>query len=110
MHCRWRNAKRSGGFLNRQEFTLGRFCFSLIARDFPLTAQTGDMVDLETVTVSGLATLTTEYASDYRIRIMRGQAAHERNRILVGANDLRLGVRQVEIELGKRAAPPAHRE
>src|SRR5215468_4555470 len=110
MQCRCRNAERSGGFLDRQKFALGRFRFSLIARDFPLTAQTGDVMDLETVTVRGLATLTAEYAGDYRIRIMRGQAADERNRILVSANDLRVGVRQVHVEFSKRATFPAHCE
>src|SRR5262249_57041783 len=93
-----------------EEVAVGRFRFSLIARDFPLTAQTGDVMDLETVTIRGLATLTAEYAGDYRIRIMRGQAADERNRILVGANNLRVGVRQVHVEFGKRATLPAHCE
>jgi hypothetical protein len=41
---------------------------------------------------------------------MRSQAAHERNRILMGANDLRPGVRQVKVEFGERTALPSHRE
>jgi len=62
------------------------------------------------MTVSSFATLPTKNAGDHRIGIMRSQAPHERNRILVGANDLRLGVRQMKIELGKRAALPPHCE
>src|SRR5215510_9031128 len=110
MQCRRRNTKRSGCVLDRQKFVFGRFCFWLIARDFPLTAQIGDVVDLETMAVSGLATLAIENASDHRIGIMRGQAAHERNRILVSANDLRVGVRQMEVEFSQGAALPAHGE
>jgi hypothetical protein len=58
--------------------------------------------------VSGLATLAIEDASDHPIGIMRGQTAHEGDRVLIGANDLRLGVRQVEVEFGKRTALLAH--
>src|SRR6516164_724138 len=92
VHCRCRDAEHSSCLLNRQKFALGSFRFSLIARDFPLTPQTGDVVGLETMTVGSFATLAIEDAGDHPIRIMRGQAAHERNRILIGANNLRLGV------------------
>src|SRR5258705_3961917 len=108
MHCRRRNAEGSGCFLDCQKFAVGRFRFWLIARDFPLTPQTGDVVGLETMTISSFATLTIEDAGDYPVRIMRGQAANERNRILIGANDLRFGMRQVEVEFGQRTALPAH--
>src|SRR5262249_40882689 len=47
---------------------------------------------------------------DHPIRIMRSQAAHERDRILIGANDLRLEARHVKVEFGERTAPPSHRE
>src|SRR5262245_19986994 len=110
MHCRWRHAERSSCFLDRQKFAVGRFRFCLIARYFPLTSQTNNVMDLETVTVGSLAALAIEYAGDYRIRIMHGQAPHECNRILVGANDLWLGVRQVEVEFGKGTSFPAHCE
>src|SRR5262249_39326516 len=110
MQCRGCDAERSSCFLDRQKFAVGRFCFWRGARYLPSLAQIGHVMGLETMTISGLAALTTEYAGDYRIRIMRSQAAHECNRILVGANDLRLGVRQVKVEFGERTALPAHRE
>jgi hypothetical protein len=46
MHCGPCNAEASVDFLDRQKFALG--CFSL-ARDFPLTAQAGDVMDLERI-------------------------------------------------------------
>src|SRR5215471_1897743 len=109
MQCRWCNPERSSGLLDRQKFTLGRFRFSLI-RYFPSLAQIGHMMGLETMTVGGFATLTIEDAGDHPIRIMRSQAAHERDRILIGANDLRLEARHVKVEFGERTAPPSHRE
>ena len=110
MHCRWRDAERSSRLLNGQKFILGRFRFSLIARYFPSLAKIGHVMGLETKTVSGPATLTIENAGNHAVRIVRGQAAHERKGVLVGANDLRLGARQVEVEFGQRTALPAHCE
>jgi hypothetical protein len=75
-----------------------------------LTSQTGDVVGLEMMTVSSLATLTIEDAGDHPVWIVSGQAAHQSDRIFIGANDLRIGVRQMKIELGKRAALPPHCE
>src|SRR5262249_57616357 len=109
MQCRWCNPERSSGLLDRQKFALGRFRFSLI-RYFPSLAQIGHMMGLETMTVGGFATLTIEDAGDHPIRIMRSQAAHERDRNLIGANDLRLEARQVKVEFGERTALPSHRE
>src|SRR5215470_8103334 len=110
MHGRRRDAERSSCLLYRQKFAIGRFRFSLITRYFPSLAQIGHVMGLETMTVGGLTTLAIEDAGDHSILIMRSQAAHERKRILIGANDLRLGVRQIKVEFGERTALPAHRE
>jgi len=48
--------------------------------------QIADMVGGETMTVSGLAILTVQYASDDSVRVMSGQTADEGNRVLVGAS------------------------
>src|SRR5215470_7846078 len=108
MHGRRRDAERSSCLLYRQKFAIGRLRFSLIARYFPSLAQIGHVMGLEAMTVGGLATLAIEDAGDHPIWIMCSQAAHERNRF--GANDLRLGVRQVKLEFGERTTLPAHRE
>ena len=48
--------------------------------------QIADMVGGETMTVSSLAILTVQYASDDSVRVMSGQTADEGNRVLVGAS------------------------
>ena len=75
-----------------------------------MTPQTSDVVGLETMTVSGFVTLTIEDAGDHPVRIMSGQAAHQGDLILIGANDLRLGVRQIQVEFSQRTTLPAHCE
>ena len=48
--------------------------------------QIADMVGGETMTVSSLAILPVQYASDDSVRVMSGQTADEGNRVLVGAS------------------------
>ena len=100
MQGRRRNAEGGGGFLDSSEVRPRRIPRSARRPGSSIAAQIGDVRGLEAMTISGLAALTIKNAGDHRIWIMRGQAAHERDGILIGANDLWLGARQIHIELG----------
>jgi len=58
----------------------------------------------------GAAFLAIEDAGNDRVGIMRGQAAHEIDRLLVGAEGGRLDVPERDIEVTQQPAAPAHRE
>lgn len=71
---------------DRQQLALRAGRGRLEAWDLPMPPQIADMVGGETMTVSGLAILTVQYASDDSVRVMSGQTADEGNRVLVGAS------------------------
>src|SRR6516164_4843175 len=60
--------------------------------------------------VSALAVLTIEDAGDDRVGVMSSQAAHQCDRVLIGAHDCRTRTGQIEVDVGESTAPPTQRE
>ena len=55
------------------------------ASDLPMPAQVADVVDVEALSGGRAATLPVEDAGDDRIRVVNGQAPHEFDGVIVGA-------------------------
>ena len=86
---------------------LGRW---LEAGDLPVGPQAANSVGREAQLGGGPAALAVEDAGDDGVGIVSSEAAHQLDRLLVGAIRSRLGAWQCELELADETAEPAQRQ
>jgi hypothetical protein len=110
MKRRRRDSQDRGGLSDVDEIALGGLSRRLEARDVPVRAQATDPIGRETEACGGPTALAIEDAGDHRVWIVHGQAAHQIDGVLVGANRGRLHVPQGDIEFGEEATAPPEGE
>src|SRR3982075_2738441 len=80
------------------------------ARNLPVRPQAANTIALEAMTARRPAALPIEDAGDHSVGVVDCQAAHERDRVLIGAHGCWPRARQAQVDFGQCTALPAQRE
>src|SRR3982074_1814933 len=80
------------------------------ARNLPVRPQAANTIALEAMTARRPAALPIEDAGDHSVGVVDCQAAHERDRVLIGAHGCWPRARQTQVDFGECTALPAQRE
>ncbi|MGH7117718.1 MAG: hypothetical protein ACREFP_01755 [Acetobacteraceae bacterium] len=104
---RWGNAKRSRRLPDVQQLAVGFFSSALEARDIPMVAQAADVARLESMATGRGTPLPIKDARNDAVGVIAGQAANERDRVLVGADGRRPRTWQRQVYFIECATLPA---
>ena len=102
-----RHTKDFGCVFESDKFSCWSLSRRLVARNVAITAQAANLIRSEAFAVSSFASLTIQNAGDDVVGVMGGKATKQGECIFVGANSMRLRMRQGEIELSESTASPA---
>jgi hypothetical protein len=110
MKGRWGDGQDRGGLSDVDQITRGGLGRRFESRNLPVRAQAADPIGREAEAGRGSTTLAIENAGNDRVWIVHGQAAHQIDGLLVGANRWRLDVPQRDVEFAEKATAPPQRE
>src|SRR5262249_31620124 len=110
MNGRRCNAERGRRTFDGQQLTCSGVRIRDEARNLPVRPQAANTIALEAMTARRLAALPIEDAGDHSVGVVDCQAAHERDRGLIGAHSCWPRARQAQVDFGQCTALPAQRE